>query len=255
MKNFFVLSLMVGLMSPLLTFAQTDQVVNTTLPPTPTLVEVYNGVCASSAVIAHEDTQQSIIETRQASLKSAVVARRDALSAAYLLSDKTARDTAIKSAHSEFLTAQKLADKIAMDALKAENESFRVTMKSCGATLPPQIMNQIGNENIFGNNGNQSGLIQGQQVNNQNTFRVLRLGLKGEDVKNIQRILGLVMDGVYGPKTAEKVKEWQAQKGLKEDGIIGSESIKEIEKEDQESNDTEDMNSDNSNSSESESGN
>ncbi len=244
MKKIIVLSLMLGLVSPLLTFAQIDQVSDTSVTLTPSVVVVYDGTCASNAVITHENNQQTIVETRQSVMKIAVATRRDALSAAYLLSDKTARDNAIKTAHNAFIETQKSTDKTAMDASKLENKSFDSIMKACGAKLPPPIENQI---------GNQDGSNNIDQINsNQNSFRILRQGLRGDDVKNIQRILGLIMDGVYGPKTAEKVKEWQAQKGLKEDGIIGNESIKEIEKEDSEDNEdinkVEDANKDNSNS-------
>mgnify|MGYP001458557940 CR=1 FL=1 len=55
--------------------------------------------------------------------------------------------------------------------------------------------------------------------------RVLKIGAKGEDVKYIQTLLGITADGSYGPITASKVKEWQAQKKLKTDGIIGPQSI------------------------------
>lgn len=227
MKKYLVFGLMLGLVSPLVMFAQTDI---TTVPPVvivPPVVVVYDGVCASNAVIAHENSQQTIIETKQVSTKAAIITRRDALSAAYLLTDEIVRNTAIKTAHDAFLNAQKIANKIAIDASKTENDTFKLAMKVCGAKLP-LIINQI-NDQI----DNQNNLNQNQQDNNQNKnlSRTLRKGMSGEDVKLIQRILGLIDDGVFGPMTANKVKEWQAEKGLKEDGILGKESIGEMETE------------------------
>lgn len=58
--------------------------------------------------------------------------------------------------------------------------------------------------------------------------RILKIGVKGEDVKTIQTLLGLTADGVYGPITAKKVKEWQASKELKVDGVFGPASFQKI---------------------------
>jgi len=49
----------------------------------------------------------------------------------------------------------------------------------------------------------------------------LKIGSKGEDVKKIQSKLGLQADGVFGPGTEAKVKEWQKAHGLGADGIVG----------------------------------
>ena len=37
----------------------------------------------------------------------------------------------------------------------------------------------------------------------------IKLGSKGEDVKVLQKYLGLTQDGNFGPMTDKKVKEWQ----------------------------------------------
>jgi len=55
--------------------------------------------------------------------------------------------------------------------------------------------------------------------------RTLKVGAKGEDVKVIQKFLGLNADGVFGKKTAEKVKEWQMTKNLTADGIVGNKTM------------------------------
>lgn len=50
---------------------------------------------------------------------------------------------------------------------------------------------------------------------------LLKIGSKGEDVKKLQRKLGLVADGDFGPKTENAVKAWQTTNGLVTDGIVG----------------------------------
>jgi peptidoglycan hydrolase-like protein with peptidoglycan-binding domain len=37
---------------------------------------------------------------------------------------------------------------------------------------------------------------------------LLKVGSKGEDVKQLQAKLGLTADGSFGPNTEKKVKEW-----------------------------------------------
>ena len=50
---------------------------------------------------------------------------------------------------------------------------------------------------------------------------LLKIGSKGEEVKQLQTKLGLVSDGHYGALTATAVKKWQAVNGLTADGIVG----------------------------------
>lgn len=52
-------------------------------------------------------------------------------------------------------------------------------------------------------------------------MEILKLGSKGESVKQLQRILGLTADGDFGPKTDAAVKQFQKNNNLKEDGIVG----------------------------------
>lgn len=54
--------------------------------------------------------------------------------------------------------------------------------------------------------------------------RVLKIGVRGDDVKILQEALKLKADGVFGKGTAAKVKEWQVTQGMKADGIFGSKS-------------------------------
>lgn len=52
----------------------------------------------------------------------------------------------------------------------------------------------------------------------------IKLGSKGDDVKVLQKYLGINPDGDFGLKTLLKVKEWQKLKGLTPDGVIGPKS-------------------------------
>lgn len=50
---------------------------------------------------------------------------------------------------------------------------------------------------------------------------IYRLGSRGEVVKQIQKALHLVPDGVFGPLTQEALVTWQREHGLTADGLAG----------------------------------
>lgn len=50
---------------------------------------------------------------------------------------------------------------------------------------------------------------------------MLKIGSKGNLVKQLQEKLGVTADGDFGPKTEKALKEWQAKNGLTADGIAG----------------------------------
>lgn len=50
---------------------------------------------------------------------------------------------------------------------------------------------------------------------------LLTIGSKGELVKDVQEIVGVAADGIFGKGTAEAVKKWQAANGLNADGLVG----------------------------------
>lgn len=50
---------------------------------------------------------------------------------------------------------------------------------------------------------------------------ILKLGSKGENVKEIQKTLNVPVDGIFGPKTHSAVLEFQKRNGLVTDGLIG----------------------------------
>ena len=50
-------------------------------------------------------------------------------------------------------------------------------------------------------------------------------GARGDAVKQIQSIVGVNPDGVFGPKTQAAVKAWQQQHGLVADGVVGPKTL------------------------------
>ena len=50
---------------------------------------------------------------------------------------------------------------------------------------------------------------------------LLKVGSKGNEVKQLQEKLGLSADGSFGPGTEKAVKEWQTSNGITADGVVG----------------------------------
>ena len=50
---------------------------------------------------------------------------------------------------------------------------------------------------------------------------VLKKGSNGPEVEELQRLLGITVDGDFGPATELAVMKFQGQRGLKTDGIVG----------------------------------
>lgn len=50
---------------------------------------------------------------------------------------------------------------------------------------------------------------------------LLKVGSKGNEVKQLQEKLGLTADGSFGPGTEKAVKAWQSANGLTADGLVG----------------------------------
>ena len=51
--------------------------------------------------------------------------------------------------------------------------------------------------------------------------RILGVPDRGEDVKTVQRRVGVPVDGIFGPVTKAAVVKWQAKYGLARDGVVG----------------------------------
>lgn len=52
-------------------------------------------------------------------------------------------------------------------------------------------------------------------------MEIYKKGSRGEMVRQIQKALNLLADGIYGEVTAEAVRAFQTENGLKADGIVG----------------------------------
>ena len=50
---------------------------------------------------------------------------------------------------------------------------------------------------------------------------LLKIGSRGNEVKELQEFLGIGADGIFGKGTAAAVKEFQKANGLGADGIVG----------------------------------
>ncbi len=50
---------------------------------------------------------------------------------------------------------------------------------------------------------------------------LLKIGSHSEEVKKVQRLLGVAADGIFGAGTAQGVKSWQQAHGLDADGMVG----------------------------------
>lgn len=57
------------------------------------------------------------------------------------------------------------------------------------------------------------------------TTRTLRVGTRGEDVKALQRKLGITADGIFGNQTAKAVRSYQSKHGLSADSIAGKNTL------------------------------
>ena len=53
-------------------------------------------------------------------------------------------------------------------------------------------------------------------------MQTLKKGSKGDEVKRLQRLLGVSADGDFGAKTEAAVRSFQKGKGLEADGIVGA---------------------------------
>ena len=57
--------------------------------------------------------------------------------------------------------------------------------------------------------------------------RTLRRGMRGEDVKRVQREIGMPaadQDGIFGPKTERAVRAFQQKAGIQVDGLVGQQT-------------------------------
>jgi hypothetical protein len=60
-----------------------------------------------------------------------------------------------------------------------------------------------------------------QELPNSIIKRTLRIGMRGDDVKELQGLLKINVDGIFGKNTKTAVINFQTDKGLLADGIVG----------------------------------
>ena len=49
---------------------------------------------------------------------------------------------------------------------------------------------------------------------------IYKVGSRGNVVKDIQEVVGVPADGIFGKQTAAAVQMWQAENGLDADGLV-----------------------------------
>lgn len=54
------------------------------------------------------------------------------------------------------------------------------------------------------------------------SMKTIKKGSKGDEVKTLQKLLGVTVDGDFGPKTDEAVRHFQRMHDLVADGIVGA---------------------------------
>ena len=57
-------------------------------------------------------------------------------------------------------------------------------------------------------------------------FKPVKVGSKGQSVKNVQTLLGIKVDGTFGPGTEKAVKNFQSSKKLNPNGIVDAITFK-----------------------------
>ena len=63
--------------------------------------------------------------------------------------------------------------------------------------------------------------IKPTEIKKFDLTRLLKKGCKGNDVKELQKVLGIKADGIFGDNTKAKVKVYQKSHGIFADGIVG----------------------------------
>lgn len=91
-----------------------------------------DGACMSTAIEVRDSAEIAQLDTRNAAIKTALTARKDALKAAWALTDVTAKSAALKKAGEEYRAATKAVEKTLRTAKRASSIAFNTSRKLCG---------------------------------------------------------------------------------------------------------------------------
>ena len=97
--------------------------------------------CVAPAVATREAAIQSAFSTFSTSMTSAFTKRASDLATAWTLTDRVARDTAIKSAHATFKGSSSTAKKTYNTARQAAWQQFSAARKACKAPATGENVN------------------------------------------------------------------------------------------------------------------
>ncbi len=91
--------------------------------------------CMRPVVAAHEAALKSAFASFSASITSALSVRATAMDAAWISTNSTTRDEAVKAAREAFKQSEKTARETMKDARKTAMETYKTAAKKCGATV------------------------------------------------------------------------------------------------------------------------
>jgi hypothetical protein len=92
-----------------------------------------NGACVSAAVDKRDTALISALGTFHTSVSAALTVRKDALKAAWVLTDVSAREAAVKAAWKAFGTSAREAKHAFRTAKKTAWKTFKTEARACGA--------------------------------------------------------------------------------------------------------------------------
>jgi peptidoglycan hydrolase-like protein with peptidoglycan-binding domain len=105
------------------------------------------------------------------------------------------------------------------------DELDTVNRRDCpGPKFPwSRLMRDLGAQPLSGRSGGIIVPAGGGDDMTAKELPVLQQGVQGHvnAVKAVQAVVGVTVDGQFGPATAEAVKKWQAAHGLQADGVVG----------------------------------
>lgn len=112
-----------------------------------------------------------------------------------------------------------------LNVIEARGRAYGVQKRALNATSG--YWNAFGRPNCFADEIDTAE----EQAEHASFNRNLKKGMKGDDVRELQKLLNaagdnIAVDGSFGRKTEEAVKVFQSRAGLKVDGIAGPATIK-----------------------------